>query len=129
MPSFTYTATRSLKSGHVSGTDYTITIETQRDDDDQPRGIKDTFKALDGSMTHTLHRIEQYRDIKTVPIERSGGTPDPDDFIEFFNSVAGGETFTYNDGSDHTVMMSTMPKRTRLGSLHQFYSFKLEILG
>ena len=127
MADFTYTAKRSIKSGHSSGTDYTITIVLQQVDDEQPSPVTNAHKALDGTEITVLHRIEKYIDFATDLVPTSGGTPDVDDFIEFFNSVAGGESFTYDDGTAQTVIMASKATRQREG-LYFTYRFRVRVL-
>ena len=127
MASFTYTAQRNIKAGHSQASDYTITVVLQNADDEQPKPVKNTHKALDGTEVNVLHRIETYVDITTDLVAISGGTPDPEDFGEFFHSVAGGESFVYNDGTDHDAKMAGDVSRQRTG-LYYTYSFRIRLI-
>lgn len=127
MASFLYTAKRSIKTGHTSGTDYTITIDLQQLDGNTPAPIKTVHKALGGEEVHQLHRIEKHFDLVTdyIAVDDSG-TPDNDDMTEFLDSVAGGELFTFNDGSTAftNARLVGNPTRARNGI---FYSYTMKI--
>lgn len=126
MATFEYTASRKIKSGHSAGTDYTITIGLQQLDDGMPSAVKTVHKSLGGRQVTTLHRVERYLDIVTDYIPVTGGTPDAEDFEEFFFSVAAGETFTFNgEGADDVSVMVGKPQRIRQG-LHYFYRFRIQ---
>lgn len=129
MPSFKYLAKRELKSGHTLGDEYTITTELMVADDEMPQFVGSQHKSLSGDTVTVLHRLEKYLSVTVDYVAVDGsGTPDTDDYIEFFNSVAAGEQFTYNDGTtDHLVIMDGNPTRQRNGTWFS-YSFRFRFL-
>lgn len=128
MAEISYTAKRNLKSGHSAGTDYTIDISIHQEDGDTPKIIGERIKSLAGNEVTVLHRIERYLDITTDYVRADGtGTPDVADFREFFDSVAGGETFSYDNGEAILSRLVGDPTRSREGILFN-YRFKLRIL-
>ena len=129
MATFTYFAKRQLKAGHIIDpeTEYTITVDLQGLDGGMPKSIKKQHVALSGNTVTTLHRIEGYFQIKTDLIPISGGLPDTEDFDEFFHSVAAGETFVFNNGTDQDAIMASDPVRSRSG-LYYVYSFRIRLL-
>lgn len=126
MPSFKYFAKRNLKSGHTAGTEYTITIDLQQLDT-QVVPVVATHRSIGGYTVTVFHRNDIEHQVATDLINADGtGTPDTDDFDEFLHSVAGGESFTFNDGSsDISVKMAGKPTRRREGMLYYSYAFKL----
>ena len=130
MPSFTYTAKREIKSGHTLGDDYTITTEFMVADGEMPEFVGHKHKSLSGeNEVNVLHRLEKYLAVTVDYVHVDGsGTPDTDDYIEFFNSIAAGEAFTYNDGtSDHAVKIDGKPTRARNG-VYFSYSFRFRFI-
>lgn len=128
MAQFKYIAKREIKSGHTAGTEYTITTVLQKADGEMPEPVLREHKSISGAAVTVLHRIEKYLNVTTDYVAVDGsGTPDVDDFLEFFNSVAGGEEFIYNDGADHDAMMAGKPTRSRNG-IYFSYSFKFRFL-
>ena len=129
MPTFTYTALRNLKSGHSADTQYTITTELMAIDDEMPDAKKHEHRAIGGGASVTmLHRIEQEISVITDYVDSDGtGTPDTDDWNEFFYSVAAGESFTFNNGADQTCEMVGKPSRTRTGIKFN-YSFRFRVI-
>lgn len=122
MADITYTATRNIKSGHSSGTDYTITVNLQQADE-QITPVNTQAVSLSGNTVTTAQRIDQVINITTDYIN-SSTTPDVDDMLEFLHSVAHGESFTYNDGSDKTVRLNGAPSRSQTGV---YYSWQFAI--
>lgn len=117
MPSFKYFAKRNLKAGHVVDTEYTITTELHQIDDEMPAPDKVEHRTLNGGLVTVLFHIDTMINITTDFIESDGtGTPDTADYDEFFHSVAGGEEFVFNNGSDQAVIMTSRPTRVRTGT-------------
>ncbi len=128
MAEFEYTAKRAIKPGHSAGTDYTINIVLQQVDDAQPSPVSKKHKALSGTQVTVLHRVEVYISVVTDLVAVDGsGTPDVEDMAEFFHSVAGGETFTFDDGTLLTCIMEGKPQRQRQG-IYFTYSFRFRVL-
>lgn len=128
MPDFKYVAKRELKSGHTAGTEYTITTDLLSADGETPEAVIKEHRSLSGSTVTVLHRVDKYLSVTTDYVNVDGsGTPDTDDYTEFLNSVAGGEVFTYNDGSDVSVIMDGKPTRTRNG-IYFNYSFRFRFV-
>ncbi len=98
-----------------------------KQDDDQPDAETVEHKSLDGTTVTVLHRIERYTPITTQHIATSGGTPDVDDFTEFFDSISGGEAFIFNDGNDRSAKIQGKPTRKREALLYN-YSFRIRLL-
>ena len=125
MPTFTYTALRNLKAGHSASTEYTITSALMTADDDQPEPDKAETVSIGGNVKTIFRRIDQFLDVTTDYVNRDGtGTPDYEDWEEFFHSVAGGESFVYNNGSDRTAIMASKPARNREGI---FWNYRFRI--
>jgi len=128
---FTYTAKRSVQSGHSAGTSYTITIDLQQfDRASRLQGTQRT--ALDGTTVTIAHREETDINIATdlVPADGSGA-PSYLDMREFLDSVKGGELFTVDDGSSpfsaRVVDLANPYTETREGSLYFRYSFRVRV--
>jgi len=126
MASFTYTALRNLKTGHGVSTDYTITVNLQRADENISPKVAQNI-ALSGNTVTVAQRIDRIIDIQTDYINAST-TPDVDDMLEFVYSTGYGETFTYNDGSDKTCIMASTPSRSKNG-LYYTWSFSVRVLN
>ena len=129
MATFTYTASRNLKTGHTAGTEYTITIGLQQYDGDIPKPVKNEHRSLSGFTVTTLHRIDVELQVLTDYINSDGtGTPDVDDFDEFLASVAGGEVFEFGDGTTtRDVKLIGSPGRRREGTMFYAYSLKMRV--
>lgn len=127
MADFTYTAKRQIKTGHTVDTVYTITIDLQQLDGGLPKKIGAENTSLDGSVVGVLHRIDRLQSIQTDLVAVSGGTPDPDDFDEFFSSVANMEVFTFNDGVDHDAILVGDASKARQG-IYFTYSFTIRLI-
>ena len=124
MASFTYTATRNLKTGHSADTEYVITLNLQAADEDiTPKHAQHI--ALSGNTVTVGHRIDQVISITTDYINAST-TPDIDDMLEFIHSTAHGETFTYNDGSAKTCIMQGDARRSKNG-LYYTWTFAVRV--
>lgn len=129
MPTFTYTALRNLKSGHSADTEYTITSELMAIDDDMPTADKAETISIGGNVKTILRRVDQFLDIETDYVNRDGsGTPDYEDWEEFLHSVAGGELFVFNNGSDRNARMASKPTRSRTGIFWN-YRFRIRIIS
>lgn len=127
MPTFTYTATRSIKSGHTANSDYTITTELMKLDDEMPDPEKVVHRTIGGAEVTVLYYIDTKLSVTTDFVNVDGtGTPDIADYLEFLHSVAGGEQFTFNNGADQTVVMASKPTRTRTGIKFN-YSFTMRV--
>lgn len=123
-----YTALRSLKSGHVVDTGYTINIALSTLD----RSFKNEgsqVMSLSGNTVTTVHRREESFNVNTIIVE-DVGTPDNDDMIEFLDSVVSGEVFqTDLGGSLVASILIGDYRRSRRGTLELFnYQFKVRTL-
>ena len=128
MADFTYTATRSLKSGHTIDTDYTITSELMRLDGEMPNPEKVVHRTLGGAEVTVLFYIDTKLEVTTDYINSDGtGTPDTADYLEFLHSVAGGEQFEFDNGTPVNVVMEGNPTRTRTGTKFN-YSFTMRVV-
>lgn len=129
MATFTYTATREIKAGHSADTEYTITTDLMALDGEMPLPETHEHRAIGGGASSTvLHRIDEEISVSTTHINADGtGTPDTGDWREFLFSVAAGESFVFNNGSDQTCEMIGQPRRRRSG-LKFNYSFRFRVI-
>jgi len=104
MTAFSYTAQRSVISGHSVGTNYDI---------DQPMSVingpggvprKRERVALDGTTQTVHHRLEKTWTFRTTDMEQA----DMEAFLEFLDSVSFGELFTFDPYG--TVASPSSPK-------------------
>jgi len=128
MASFTYTAKREIKAGHTADTSYTITVDLESLSGVMPKPVRNESIALDGTTVTVLHRSDKVYTMSTVPLPITGGAYELEDFLEFFASVIGGETFVFNDGADHNVIMTTAPRETRKEGIYFSYSLTVRII-
>ena len=96
MPFVTYTAERSIITGHTQSTSYSIDFEVQTIDP-RPQDDKNQVVLKDGTVITTYYSRKMEWSVRTDFIH--------DDYIfpvatgvwgEFLDSVAGGETFTFD---------------------------------
>jgi hypothetical protein len=122
MATITYTAKRSVISGHTAGTVYDIEIDFAKFDPSKERHIE-TAVSLSGNTQTRLHRIDNLYDIETDSIPEAL-QPQVE---EFFDSVAGGELFTIDlFGVTYIVRITDDPKFTRAATTRRFsYSFRV----
>jgi hypothetical protein len=92
----TYTAKRSLASGHSAATSYDLDMFTQESE----RTYTPTRKrsvAIDGTEENLLLRVESTWSVVTDHFTRTGSAPTTRDlFVEFIASVMGGESFVFD---------------------------------
>jgi hypothetical protein len=93
---FTYTARRSIASGHSLASIYTLALYAQSlIPVDNP--VREQNIANDGTEENLLFRIDTTWQITTDWVNDSGSAPTPMDLLrEFLRSVAGGEQFTFD---------------------------------
>ena len=89
MATITYTAKRSLISGHTAGEEYTIDLPLE---DWTPESEPETnsVTSLGGKKFESLHRVEKSWSVGSAPMDDSVLIETLD---EFFDSVAAGEVF------------------------------------
>ncbi len=124
---FHYDAKRTLKSGHVDGTQYLIDIDV--DVEDHSTSIKGhRMESLSGNFVTIIHDDQYLLNIQTA-IVNATSTPNIDDMTEFLNSVKAGETFLI-DGVDSVLTSITSPySKTRFGKTEYYsYSFKVRLI-
>jgi hypothetical protein len=93
MAVFTYTAKRSVIAGHTAGLSYSLEIGVQTLSPTQNRR-SNTKTALDGVTSQTrLHNIVKGWSINTAFIDLDPTEELPEEWVEFIDSVSGGETF------------------------------------
>lgn len=90
MATITFTAKRSLISGHSVGDQITFEIPL-RSADRSPRRNTREAKSLSGRVMTRLMYRENQRSFQTPPFRNASLK---DQIIEFLDSVAGGETWT-----------------------------------
>ena len=128
---FTYTAKRSVQSGHTAGNSYTLSIDLQQFD--RASRIQGTQRtALDGTTVTIAHREETDISIATDLVAANGtGTPSYLDMREFLDSVKGGELFTIDDGANpfsaKITDLANPYTETREGSLYFRYGFRVRV--
>ena len=91
MPSVTYTASRSLISGHSSGLSYSIDLRIAARTPRTKREGRE-HKSLSGNKEYFLHRLEKFFSLQSAMLTQA----ELDQYIEFLDSVAGGESFTFD---------------------------------
>lgn len=127
MVDITYTALRNLKTGHSSGTDYTLSSLNLQQADEKVQPVNKRNVALSGNTVVTAQRIDKIIDITTDYLN-SGTTPDIDDMLEFIHSTAHGEQFTYNDGTAKTVQMTGQATRSKTG-IYYTWQFSIRVIS
>lgn len=127
MASFRYWAKRQIRSTHAVDIEYTIEVDLQQLDGGLPIPVKAENIGLSGNVVTVLHRIDRIRPILTDLVQTVGGTPDNEDFDEFFSSVAAGEVFVFNDDADQNVIMASKAKPSKQGP-YTTYSFSIRLL-
>lgn len=125
MADFTYTVKRSIRPGHVLDDIEIITVGLRDLDRVQKRIISEN-KALSGVTATILHRIEYKWVVMTALVTKASGTPGGEDLREFLDSVSGGETFTFDDGTAITMILDDGDWReSREEPLHYRYKFTM----
>ena len=84
MTAITYTAQRSLVSGHSADTVYSFDVKINRYDR-STKAEKSPAVSLSGVTETIFHRLDEFRDISTPPL--TGAVSDQ--MIEFLDSVSG----------------------------------------
>lgn len=128
MPEFKYYAKRAIKAGHTSGVEYTIDIGLQSLSGLMPIARAAINTALSGNTVTTIHRVDRIYTAVTQLQDITGGTYDPEDFDEFFSSVAGGEVFVFNDGTDENAILVGNASEKRVEGLYFTYQFRFRLL-
>lgn len=132
MPSITYTAKRSLKSGHSADTEYSIDFDAQVLGKSY-KTVKTTQKSLGGQSETMRIRRDAFWDVKTDLLSEA----DLDDWREFMASTDAGETFTFDPygtiaSPDDAVSVEREDEsdgEDRVGdSLYYTISFKVRVL-
>lgn len=91
MAAVTYTAKRSLASGHTEGTEYSLDISLSALER-RVDTVKDTATSLSGRDETLLHRLDVRWSCTTTYIDSA----DMPELREFLASTAGGESFTFD---------------------------------
>ncbi len=91
MPFITYTALRSLKTGHTASVAYTINFDAQALNKSH-KTIKTRTQSLGGNTETIRVRRDTFWNIKTDLLAES----ELDDWREFLASTDAGETFTFD---------------------------------
>jgi len=91
MANVTYVALRDVMSGHTAGVSYGIDFSPAAAVR-VPRSIKKESRSLSGKTQTTIYTIDELWDLQTSFVLASSTTYDQ--WLEFFGSVRGGETFT-----------------------------------
>lgn len=126
MVDITYTAQRTLKTGHTAGTDYSISIDIQAGAV-QPSPVQSQLKSLSGNTVTTVQRLDQTLTM-TTDFFTTSSTPDYDDMAEFIYSVIHGETFSFNPGTGAAdAILEGTPTLNKSG-VHYTWSFSIRFL-
>lgn len=91
MAKITYTARRSLAAGHEQGLEYTLEIDLQSFNPSSDPVTKKQ-RSLGGNTQTILHRIDKGASVTTDWVSNA----DKPLWIEFLDSVAAGESFTFD---------------------------------
>ncbi|MBT4076746.1 MAG: hypothetical protein HOE78_09175 [Gammaproteobacteria bacterium] len=122
MVDITYTAREKLKSGHTSGTEYTIEVDLSRFDE-SPNPVQTENKTLAGTIYTDLYHIEENYSIGIDYMPATGGTVNHDDLREFLYSIFGGYSFDIDDGTTvYTLVLTGKPTISNNGAFYN-YSF------
>jgi len=122
MADIIYTAKRSVKAGHTSGTDYTLSILFLIDTAGSQRIGPRPAVALSGAQVTTTHRVEKTRSLETDYVS-TATTPAVADLVEFLDSVIGGEQFSI-DGVNYRLVSDSYSEQNE-GKLFKKYAFKV----
>lgn len=112
MTAVTYTAKRSIISGHIEDTNYSINLAVMADTPGFTRETNDaTNTTLDGSREVLRYHAIKYYDIHLAPLKGGAAL---DVVLEFLDSVEGGETFGFDFygtvASPASVVSATLDK-------------------
>ena len=123
MATITYTAKRSLISGHTAGEEYTIDLPLE---DWTPESEPETnsVTSLGGKKFESLHRIEKSWSAGSTPIDDSALIETVD---EFFDSVAAGEVFDIKPFSTTYACTIIGKPRWTLVNAVGFYSVAFKV--
>lgn len=137
MANFVYTAKRSLIAGHVVDDSYSLEIDLQTVDPQRKRS--QTRKvALDGvTMQTTFNNTTEGWAILTDHIALEASEDLPLAWIEFLDSVSGGEQFQFDAfGTDavprnlQEVKLTSTPQFQRIGATQNMtVSFEMLVVG
>lgn len=117
MGTITYTAQRSLVSGHTAGTEYALEVPFEEwTPQSQPN--TDETESLSGRVFTTLHRIDKMWRVGIMETEDQAVL---DQMEEFFDSVAAGEVFTINAlGTPRVVKIQGAPSWNRTSTIPHY---------
>lgn len=115
MALITYTAKRSLISGHTTGEEYTIELPLS-DWTPSSEPVTEKADALSGKRFTTLSRIEKSWSAASIPTDDAAILSQMEEFLD---SVAGGEVFIINPfgGQDYTCEIDGKPKWSLVNSV------------
>lgn len=100
---FTYTAKRSIQTGHSSGTEYNLFADLQRFDRLSKRVGPAPAISTSGNQVTINHRTDTHYSI-TTDLRAEYDVTDILDMREFLDSVSGGETFYIDeDGGENLI--------------------------
>lgn len=129
MTAITYTARRSLVSGHTADTEYSMDVGMSAIDP-ADEADSDQHVALDGTTETVLHRIDEPWRFTTIPLDAAALAQ----MREFLNSHVSGEPFTIDpygtvaepDNPITVVLTSRRHPPRRLGTL-MLYQLSFEV--
>lgn len=137
MANFVYFAKRSIKAGHVLEDSYNIEIPLAQFNITQ-KVNRSSKTALDGvTMQNTFNSVSRDYQLTTGFVDIDPATEENLDWVEFLDSVAGGEEFTFDAyGTDlvpvnqQLVKMISPVSMQRVGTeqIMQF-SFSVRVVG
>ena len=118
----TYTAKRNLKSGHSASTSYSIEFSAEQLTPIFTPSANEN-RSLGGTTETTFNRLDESWAVSAAFQAQSTY----DDWREFFSSVAGGESFTFDaygtvasPDNAQTVIMEGAPSMPRVGNLQGY---------
>ena len=131
MTAVTYSAKRSIISGHSEGVSYDIGLPLATISR-KSKAKKHRHESLSGKVATLLNSLNVEYRATTIPLK--GG--DYDAAVEFFDSVAGGEPFEFDQfGSAGTpnnpklaVIVGDVSEASASSSLHYKFNFTVRIL-
>lgn len=130
MAAITYTATREIVSGHLSGEPYSFDVGLD-EQDRSSKHVRTRHRAIGGQSETWLQNIDTFYDLKTEPIEISDLRLGY--LREFLASVADGSVFTIDFDGTVAVPVAVLNfeldsdsyKERRMGVRYIQFSFKV----
>lgn len=132
MANVTYTALRTIASGHTANTEYSLDFEPSKLDRSRMMDIK-RKQSIDGTIETLRYSGLVYWDITANELD----TTNLGYFREFLDSVEAGETFVFDaygtdaspDNPINCKLDSHRYRESRIGTVHLYrITFKVRVL-